>query len=134
MRGISSALATAEIIALRALLPRWFARGSLDSLLERLSAAKVPGAGSDLVRLARDVSRAEALVERLTKLPRTCLYRALSRYAVLRAAGYAPTFFMGLPRSGGAEPGHAWVEVGGSAFAEREVVSRFKVTYRYPPQ
>ena len=86
MRGISSALATAEIIALRALLPRWFARGSLDSLLERLSAGKVPGAGSDLVRLARDVSRAEALIERVTKLPRTCLYRALSRYANLIAA------------------------------------------------
>jgi hypothetical protein len=133
MKGISSALATAEIVALRALLPRWFARGSLDTLLERLSAVKVPGAGSDLSRLARDVARAEALVERVTKLPRTCLYRALSRYAVLCAAGYAPTFLMGLPRSGEAEAGHAWVEVAGSVFAEREDVSRFKVTYRYPP-
>ena len=134
MRGLASALATAEILTLRALLPRWFAREPLDALLDRLSLSRIPGARSDLRRLARDVSRAEALVERTTKLPRTCLYRALSRYAVLRAAGHLPTFYMGLPRSGGGEAGHAWVEVNGAAFAEHDDVSRFKVTYRYPPQ
>jgi hypothetical protein len=133
MRVLSSALATAEIVALRAFLPRWFARQPLDALLERLSASPLPGARSDLRRLVRDVARAEALVERVTALPRTCLYRALARYAVLCAAGHSPTFFMGLPRSGEDSAGHAWVEVGGAAFAELEDVSRFKVTFRYPP-
>jgi hypothetical protein len=132
MRLLASALATAEIVTLRALLPRWFARQPLDALLERLSASPIPGAKSDLRRLVRDVHRAEALVERVTRLPRTCLYRALSRYAVLRTAGHAPTFCMGLPRSGEDSPGHAWIEVGGAAFAELEDTSRFKVTYRYP--
>jgi hypothetical protein len=133
MRVLASALVTAEILTLRALLPRWFARDPLDVLLRRLSLPRLPGARADLRRLARTVARAEGLVERTTPLPTTCLYRALARYAALRSAGHEPTFVMGLPRSGAGAAGHAWVEVDGAAFAEFDDVSRFKVTFRYPP-
>lgn len=133
MRGLADAMAAIEIVALRALLPRWFARQPLDVLLARLSTPKVPGASVELGRLSRVVVRTEGLIERATELPGTCLYRALSRYAVLRSAGHAPTFLMGLPRSDCGEPGHAWIEVEGAAFAEHEDVSRFQVTFRYPP-
>jgi hypothetical protein len=133
MRAVADAIAAIEIVTLRALLPRWFARQPLDTLLVRLSAPRVPGAAVELDRLARVVVRTEGLLERATELPSTCLYRALSRYAVLRSAGYSPRFFMGLPRSGLGQPGHAWIEVEGAAFAEHEDVSRFQVTFRYPP-
>jgi hypothetical protein len=72
------------------------------------------------------------LLDRATNFPGTCLYRALARYAVLRSAGHAPTFLMGLPRSGEGAAGHAWIEIGGAPFAETDDVSRFKVTFRYP--
>lgn len=133
MKGVASAIVTAELLALRALLPRWLACEPLDALLAKLSLPRVPFARAELDRLARAVRRAEAVLDRTTNLPGTCLYRALARYAVLRSAGHAPTFLMGLPREGSGAAGHAWIEVDGATFAEPDDVSRFKVTFRYPP-
>lgn len=56
---------------------------------------------------------------RLTRVP--CLPRALVRFRLLRRAGWAPVFKMGV-RAGpdGDVAGHAWVELDGAPFAERE--------------
>ncbi len=88
----------------------------------------------DLAELERLVRRGELIGHRVTRRSSTCLYRSLSRFAVLSRHGYDPTFLMGLPRTNDGTAGHAWVEIGGVPFAEAEDVARFKVTFRYPPQ
>ena len=76
--------------------------------------------------------RVEALLARAPLLHQTCLYRALARYALLRRRGHPAEFVLGIDACGLAHPGHAWVELGGRAFAEAEDVSRYRVTFRYP--
>ena len=63
----------------------------------------------------------------------TCLYRALARYAVLRRTGLDATFVMGVGPRGVHDEGHAWVEVEGEPFVEPTDVSKYAVTFRYPP-
>ncbi|MDW8247621.1 MAG: lasso peptide biosynthesis protein [Sandaracinaceae bacterium] len=52
----------------------------------------------------------------------TCLFRALSRYALLQAMGLRPSFLIGINCAASdveKEEGHAWVEVNALAILER---------------
>lgn len=42
-------------------------------------------------------------------------------------------FVMGLGPKGVDDDGHAWVEVGGKPYEEPDDVTRFAITFRYPP-
>jgi hypothetical protein len=90
------------------------------------SAEAIPG-------LRRDLLRTEFVVKHLPGVAGTCLYRALARYAVLRRTGLDATFIMGLGPQGVDDDGHAWVEIEGKPFEEPADVSRYAVTFRYPP-
>ena len=83
--------------------------------------------------LNRDILHTERAMRHLPWPTGTCLYRALARYAVLRRTGMNATFVMGIGPQGVHDDGHAWVEVGGQPFEEPADVSRFAVTFRYPP-
>lgn len=81
--------------------------------------------------LERDLDRAESLADRIPRLPRTCLYRCLARYAVFRRHGFPAQFVMALSPRGPDEDGHAWLEFDGVPY--REARSReFVVSFRYP--
>lgn len=76
--------------------------------------------------------RVEALCRRLRVVPDTCLYRALTRYAILRRSGYAAKFVMGMdPKPRADLVAHAWVELGGVPYQET-LDARMVVTYVYP--
>lgn len=123
------------LVVLRLCLPSRLARQPLDALLNGLtpaparkltSAEAVPG-------LRRDLLRTEFVVRHLPGVAGTCLYRALARYAVLRRNGLDAIFVMGVGPKGVHDDGHAWVEVAGRPFEEPADVSRYAVTFRYPP-
>jgi len=66
---------------------------------------------------------------------RTCLDRALARYAFLSAAGSTPSFVIGLDRNLDAHHeaealGHAWVEVQGEP-CPNEDITAYRVSYRH---
>lgn len=67
-------------------------------------------------------------LDRLPGIGRSCLYRALGRYAALRAAGLDVELLVGV-RSGADLIGHAWVELDGVPLWEREE-PRYTVTFR----
>ena len=78
------------------------------------------------------------LGEALTRKRRTCLDRALTRYAFLRALGIEATFVIALDPTltGDTEAdalGHAWVEVEGEPWPFEDV-SAYRVSYRHPAQ
>jgi hypothetical protein len=121
-----------EIVAFRLLAARWFASRSLDRLLGSLSSARRDRQGQvPPEALAHDLTLVESILGR-TPLPGTCLYLALARYAMLARHGYGPCFVLGIDPRGLSQPGHAWIELTGTPFAERFDVSRYHVTYRYP--
>src|SRR5262245_49339388 len=72
-RGLRRARAAATLIGLRVALPRWFARRSLDDLLERLAPRGAPSNAAPLAQeaLRRDLLRAERLLHRVSFLPST---------------------------------------------------------------
>lgn len=113
-------------------LPPRYERSSLDGLLARLEAGWGRGPSVPIGALARDFQRVERLLIRAPGVKDTCLFRALSRYAVLVRAGFPAVFVMGLPRSDPDGDGHAWVEVNDIPFAEVRSVAEFAVTFRYP--
>jgi hypothetical protein len=123
----------AGLLSHRLSMERRFHRSALDTLLTELSGRTRPVSRLPLDLIERDVRRAERLLALSKQLSDTCLYRALARYAVLSKAGFPAVFLMGLPRGGGDEPGHAWVEVFGQPFAETRSVAELAVTFRYPP-
>lgn len=125
-------LVSACLAAHRMAMPRRFQRNSLDALLLALSSEGRAVPQISLAALERDVLRVERILSRAPQLPDTCLYRALSRYAALTRAGLPAVFVMGLPRGGGDDPGHAWIEVFGKPFAEAQSVADLAVTFRYP--
>lgn len=123
----------AELVALRLVLPSRLARQPLDTLLRHLTLG-AEGSSDILPSVAkRDLLLAERGVARLPGVASTCLYRSLARYAILRRSGLDAVFVMGLAAEGLASDGHAWIELGGEPFAEPASVSRYAVTFRYPP-
>lgn len=122
--------ASIHLIWLRMRLPRLLAVESLDTLLAGLTGATVTAA-QDFTGLEQALDRAEGLAERLPRLPRTCLYRCLARYAVYRRHGFPAEFVMGISPQGPDEDGHAWLEFAGIPYRE-ERAAEFVVSFRYP--
>ena len=122
--------ASIHLVWLRLRLPRLLAVESLDALLAGLSGTSV-AAAADFAGLERALDRAEAIAERLPRLPRTCLYRCLARYAVYRRHGFPAEFVMGISPQGPDEDGHAWLEFAGIPYRE-ERAAEFVVSFRYP--
>ena len=79
----------------------------------------------------RALSLSERVVGRLRLAPNTCLFRALTRYAMLRNAGYPARFVMALDGHSPELVGHAWVELDGRPLGEK-IEPRFRVTFAYP--
>jgi hypothetical protein len=106
---VSRPLDALRILRLRLVLPLLFAREDLREVLRRLEGATAGGGEPD--QLAR-------LVERLTRPVRfwrtSCLWRALTGYSVLRAAGDDVRFLVGVRQGEDGELAwHAWLERGG---------------------
>ena len=121
-----------QAIALRLRLGAWLRRRSLPDLLRALSAGPRAAEPVPLVQVEEALRASEALLSRLHVLPDTCLYRSLTRYAVLSRAGHPARFVMGIKRPSGAEiTGHAWVEIGGVPAFE-EIEPELVVTFSYP--
>jgi len=123
----------AELVALRLALPARLDREPLDELLAGLTrGTQASKDSSSLAVVTRDLRLAERGLTHLPWVPSTCLYRSLGRYAVLRKIGADASFVMGLGPGGVAADGHAWVEVDGTPFDERDDVSCYTITFRYP--
>jgi hypothetical protein len=130
----------AEALALRLRLEAMMRRSSLPALLRSLTKSPSPGAGGNapgraasLAALQMSLSASEDILARVPIAPDTCLYRALTRYAILRSAGYPARFVMGV-RPGTSEiAGHAWVELAGEPVGE-ELDPDLVVTYAYPDE
>lgn len=115
-------------------------RRSLPDLLKTLTPTSPrPALGRDfnlndkapLSALQASLSASETLVSRFPLAPDTCLYRALTRYAILRSEGYPARFVMGVLPGPGDIAGHAWVELSGEPFDE-DVDPALTVTFAYP--
>lgn len=124
-----------QAIALRLRLGAWVRRRSLPDLLRGLTPTRGRGAPVPLPQVEDALRESEALLSRLRVLPDTCLYRSLARYAVLRRAGHAARFVMGIkpPRTMGRGEieGHAWVELDGAPAFE-DIEPELVVTFSYP--
>jgi hypothetical protein len=130
----NSPLIALELCALRLTLARRLAREPLDGLLVSLTPSVCSAAPTlDFASLRRALLLAERGVARLPWVPRTCLYRALARYAFLRRRGLDISFVLGLGSGAPESTGHAWVELGGAPFEEVEDVDNYVVTFRFPP-
>ncbi|MDI1447284.1 lasso peptide biosynthesis B2 protein [Polyangium sp. 6x1] len=119
---------SATALGLRLSLPLRVARSSLPALLDALSRGAIEPAPLDVIDEA--LARADAITLRLPFVPDTCLYRSLARFSLLRRAGHAARFVMGLSRPDAIE-GHAWVELDGAPYGE-ELSPDLVVTYAYP--
>ncbi|MCS6800108.1 MAG: lasso peptide biosynthesis B2 protein [Myxococcota bacterium] len=118
-------------LAVRAALRGWFDRMPLDRLLEHLDdrgAAGAPLAPFDEV--VEDIARAETMARRLRLRPESCLYRALARFALLRATGHDVRFAIAIGRSAPEVAAHAGVEHEGRPLLEPP--PRWAATFRWP--
>src|SRR5215470_17113738 len=97
--------------------------------LPLLFRALAPRSLATEARARRAIARSEAVARRL-RVPDTCLYRAMVRFAGLRAAGLEPRFRMGVRRDA-PEVGHAWVELAGAPVGEK-VDPRLIATFTFP--
>lgn len=104
----------------------------LPKILESLTPALLPPVFLTPFQVGQVVRIAEALCRRTPFLPDTCLYRALTRYSLLRRAGYPAKFVMGMnPRPRENMTAHAWVELNGVPYRETLDVAMV-VNYVYP--
>jgi hypothetical protein len=102
--------------------------------IERVLAALTPRDGTHAIGVDALLRPVEWLTDATPLFRRTCLFRTLARYAVLRRAGKPVQFTMGVRRaSGGANgdvDGHAWLELDG---VPNDAQARdFRVVLRYP--
>jgi hypothetical protein len=130
----------AKAFVLRLRLQAMMRRRSLPDLLDSLtpkpprSPREAPlDGGAPLAALQASLAATEDLLARFPIAPDTCLYRALTRYAILRGAGYPARFVMGVRSGPGDIAGHAWVELAGEPFDE-DVDRDLTVTYAYPTE
>lgn len=119
----------ARAVATRLRLVSLMRGSSLPELLRALAPNRVEPAPIEVVE--RALSASQRFVELLRVVPNTCLYRALTRYAMLRRAGHPVRFMMALDPEAADVVGHAWVELDGQPLGE-EIEPRFAVTYSYP--
>lgn len=117
-----------QAIALRVALPALVRAWPLDRLLETLDRAR----GAAPVADVRDaVVLSERWVSRSRVVPDTCLYRALTRFALLARHGHDAAFVLAVVDGEPDVTGHAWVELDGEPFAE-ELDRDYVVTLRRP--
>jgi hypothetical protein len=117
--GRQAAAVSTYVAVYRSLHSR-YCGNALDRLLEDLEAAPRAASPLPVAELTRAVRVAERIAPRLSSTPNTCLFRALSRYALLSRHAHRATFVLAVaPRS--ELPGHAWVEVAGKPFLEESV-------------
>ena len=105
-------------------------RHGLDEALARLDA--VP----QVVRGAVSATLIMRLGEAFPLTQRTCLDRALTRYAFLKVAGSMPIFVIGVDRELSGDHdlealGHAWVEVENEPWPHEDVTA-YRTSYRHP--
>ena len=116
----------------RLLASRWLQHHGLDEALVGIDAWSARQRWSTLISPTLIMRVGEAW----PRTSRTCLDRALARYAFLKASGASPRFVIGLDPSLDAhhQPdaiGHAWVEVGGEPWPHEEVAA-YRVSYHHP--
>lgn len=120
---------SAHAVAARVRASVLLERRPLPDVLSALTPAASRAVPREVVEAA--VASAERLIERLHVLPDTCLYRALSRYSVLRRAGHGARFVMALDPKASEISGHAWVEIDGEPVGET-IEPGLTVTFCYP--
>lgn len=124
----------ARALELRIRLPRRVPTVPLPRILQELTPVPLPPVTVTLPEISRVVRLVEALCRRMRVMPDTCLYRALTRYALLRRSGHAAKFVMGMdPRVREDLTAHAWVELDGAPYQEA-LDARLVVTYVYPDE
>lgn len=124
----------AQAVELRIRLRHRVPSVPLPRILQELTPAFLPQVTSTASEIWMVLRIVEALCRRSRILPDTCLYRALTRYAILRRAGHAATFVMGMnPRAREDLTAHAWVEINGVPYQEA-LDERMVVTYVYPTE
>jgi len=129
--GTSLAL---QALELRLRLPRQVPSLPLPRILGELTPVHLPPVTLSASEIWRVLRWVEAFCRRIRLLPDTCLYRALTRYALLRRSGHAARFVMGMdPRAREDLTAHAWVELAGVPYQEA-LDARLVVTYVYPDE
>ncbi len=118
----------AYALELRLRLPRWFHAVPLDALLRATAHPMGHASVGDVLRITQRTERIAAWL----RLSDTCLYRALTRRAALRAMGHPAVFVMGLEPMSGSPCGHAWVELDGEV-VEETLEHDFQITFHEPP-
>jgi hypothetical protein len=119
----------ARALATRLRMAALVRSSSLPELLQGLTVDGVHMASIDVVE--RALLTSQRIVRRLPRVPDTCLYRALTRYALLRRAGHPARFVMAIDPSAPDVEGHAWVELDGKPVGET-IDKRYVVTFAYP--
>jgi hypothetical protein len=132
MASVVRGAAIVHLVGLRLGLRLRLARAPLDVVVGRLG-RRVPRGLWRLSRseLERAMEAGELLADRLPGIGRSCLYRALARYALFRSRGYSASFVIGID-SARPDLAHAWVELDGRPFRE-EGAAEYLVSFRFPP-
>jgi len=125
---------TLEALELRIRLRRDVPLVPLPKILENLTPDVLPPVVLTPFQVGQVIRFVEAICRRTRFLPDTCLYRALTRYALLRRAGYPAKFVMGMnPRARDDLTAHAWAELNGVPYRETLDVAMV-VNYVYPDE
>jgi len=133
MASISTrAVLAARALEIRIRLLRRVPSVPLPRILQELTPTQPPQVGLTASEIWPVVRLVEAICRRIRFMPDTCLYRALTRYALLREAGHAAVFVMGMdPRVREDLTAHAWVQLDGAPYQEA-LDPRLIVNYVYP--
>ncbi|MFO0761460.1 MAG: lasso peptide biosynthesis B2 protein [Byssovorax sp.] len=120
----------ARALSIRLRLGRMLARRPLPEVLGALD-PRPPARPVPLDTALVALGDAQRVITGLGRIPDTCLYRSLARYAILRHAGHPARFVMGLRPSEPEIVGHAWVELDGRPVGEPPSPG-IVVTFSYP--
>ncbi len=129
LRGaVRAAVFDAYLVGLRCALPATLRALPLPTVM-RLITSRSARAAVTPERAQEGIARSEYLARRL-RARDTCLFRAMVRFAGLRAAGLPATFVMAVRRD---DPvmGHAWVEIDDGPSGE-EIETAYIRTFRFP--
>lgn len=109
-RGAADYVAIVESVAFAVGIELAFRLVSFSTLLRLLDQVK-PSPSVLVCRVAHHrLERFAAAAYRLLPISATCLRESLVLYALLRRRGAAPTFRIGIRKTGTALAAHAWVE------------------------
>jgi hypothetical protein len=130
--SLQTALAVRHYLRVYRSLNARFRDSALDELLRDLEAEPRSARPLSVDELARAIRTAERLAPRLSDTPNTCLYRALSRYALLGSHAHRASFVLGVATRAD-DPGHAWIEISGEPFLEVNTPRFNRVLVRESP-